>query len=230
MADEISNSNETTKHPRFASDNPFVPATETTNLSSDDLGKLHHRHVHENDNPNQNSPNSISFQTFEIDTHETEEVLDESLKRNKTVMKRHRWGTQRHKKGRVKSSVKRSKSIFNRSGSGSAASKLNNMDNDSLDHIDDQEPINSEPHKVYFNMHLPPDMIDDETGAPIKQYARNKIRTAKYSPLSFIPKNLYFQFQNVANIYFLFIVILGVCVIALIFFIAIKKIFFISFY
>ena len=60
-------------------------------------------------------------------------------------------------------------------------------------------------------------MIDDETGAPIKQYARNKIRTAKYTPLSFIPKNLYFQFQNVANIYFLFIVILGVCVIPLTF-------------
>ncbi|KAF5094733.1 hypothetical protein DV451_004925 [Geotrichum candidum] len=169
-APQISLRNETTKHPRFASDNPFVPAGETTVLGIDELEDLHHRHVHEGDSPNPKSPKSISFKTFELDTQETEEVLDDSLQRNKTVMKRHRWGTQRHKKGRTKSSVKRSKSIFNRSGSGSTASKLNNMDNDSSDHFDHEGPVNPEPHKVFFNMHLPPDMIDDETGAPIKQF------------------------------------------------------------
>lgn len=41
-------------------------------------------------------------------------------------------------------------------------------------------------------------------------YPRNKIRTAKYTPLTFIPKNIWFQFHNIANIYFLFIIILGV--------------------
>ena len=101
----MSSSNETTKHPRFASDNPFVPAGETTVLGIDELEDLHHRHVNEGDSPNPKSPKSISFKTFELDTQETEEVLDDSLQRNKTVMKRHRWGTQRHKKGRTKSSV-----------------------------------------------------------------------------------------------------------------------------
>ena len=63
--------------------------------------------------------------------------------------------------------------------------------------------------RVYFNIPLPADERDEE-GVPLARYARNKIRTARYTPLSFIPKNLWFQFHNVANIYFLFIIILGV--------------------
>ena len=43
-----------------------------------------------------------------------------------------------------------------------------------------------------------------------QDYCRNKIRTTKYSPLSFLPKNIFHQFaHNVANLYFLLIVILG---------------------
>ncbi|KAK7560515.1 phospholipid-translocating P-type ATPase [Phyllosticta citricarpa] len=61
---------------------------------------------------------------------------------------------------------------------------------------------------VYFNVPLPPEARDDE-GHPKVTYVRNKIRTAKYTPLSFIPKNLYFQFHNIANVYFAFIIILG---------------------
>lgn len=64
--------------------------------------------------------------------------------------------------------------------------------------------------RVYFNIPLPPQERDEE-GSPKVHYARNKIRTAKYTPISFIPKNLWFQFHTVANIYFLFIIILGVC-------------------
>jgi phospholipid-translocating ATPase len=63
--------------------------------------------------------------------------------------------------------------------------------------------------RVYFNVPLPQTERDEE-GHPLAQYARNKIRTAKYTPLSFIPKNLWFQFHNIANVYFLFIIILGV--------------------
>ncbi|KAL6153434.1 phospholipid transporting ATPase [Exserohilum turcicum] len=63
--------------------------------------------------------------------------------------------------------------------------------------------------RVYFNVPLPQSERDDE-GHPIAQYARNKIRTAKYTPLSFVPKNLWFQFHNIANVYFLFIIILGI--------------------
>ncbi|KAI1487303.1 P-type ATPase-like protein [Biscogniauxia mediterranea] len=60
---------------------------------------------------------------------------------------------------------------------------------------------------LFFNLPLPPQWKDEE-GIPIRSYSRNKIRTAKYTPLSFIPKNIWFQFHNVANIFFLFMVIL----------------------
>jgi phospholipid-translocating ATPase len=62
---------------------------------------------------------------------------------------------------------------------------------------------------IFFNQPLPQDLIDEE-GHPIHEYPRNKIRTAKYTAVSFIPKNLWFQFHNVANIFFLFLIILGV--------------------
>lgn len=65
------------------------------------------------------------------------------------------------------------------------------------------------PRAVYFNQPLPPDMVDEE-GYPTKHYRRNKIRTAKYTPISFIPKNLFYQFHNIANVYFLFLIILTV--------------------
>jgi phospholipid-translocating ATPase len=62
---------------------------------------------------------------------------------------------------------------------------------------------------VYVNMPLP-ESEKDENGHNLQHYPRNKIRTAKYTPISFVPKNLYFQFHNIANIYFLFIIILSV--------------------
>ena len=63
--------------------------------------------------------------------------------------------------------------------------------------------------RVFFNVPLPDD-AKDEDGHPIASFERNKVRTAKYTALSFVPKNLWFQFHNIANIYFLFIIILGV--------------------
>lgn len=65
------------------------------------------------------------------------------------------------------------------------------------------------PRKIYFNQPLPPDAIDED-GNPIKHYRRNKIRTAKYTPISFVPKNIWYQFHNIANVYFLFLIILAV--------------------
>lgn len=73
---------------------------------------------------------------------------------------------------------------------------------------DDQGDEDLHSRTLYFNLPLPPDMLQD--GHPIHTYPRNKIRTAKYTPLSFVPKNLWFQFHNVANIFFLFLVILVV--------------------
>ena len=65
------------------------------------------------------------------------------------------------------------------------------------------------PRKIYFNQPLPPDAVDEE-GHPIQHYRRNKIRTAKYTPISFVPKNIWYQFHNIANVYFLFLIILAV--------------------
>ncbi|KAI7901882.1 uncharacterized protein BX663DRAFT_487164 [Cokeromyces recurvatus] len=62
--------------------------------------------------------------------------------------------------------------------------------------------------KIFVNM-TPPASEIDENGKIINQtYVPNRVRTAKYTPLSFVPKNLFEQFRNVANLYFLFLVIL----------------------
>lgn len=68
---------------------------------------------------------------------------------------------------------------------------------------------NQGPRTIYFNMALPREAVD-ENGHPLKHYRRNKIRTAKYTALSFIPKNLWYQFHNIANMYFLFLIILAI--------------------
>ena len=73
----------------------------------------------------------------------------------------------------------------------SVAANLNDVQEDPNE--DAQPPVESDdkgPRKVYFNIPLPQDALND-TGYPKKSYGRNKIRTAKYTPLSFIPKNLW---------------------------------------
>ncbi|KAG4306223.1 hypothetical protein PORY_000211 [Pneumocystis oryctolagi] len=65
----------------------------------------------------------------------------------------------------------------------------------------------SKSRRIFVNLSLAEDM-QDEYGLPRESYPRNKIRTTKYTPLSFIPKNLFYQFHNIANIYFFIIVIL----------------------
>ena len=76
----------------------------------------------------------------------------------------------------------------------------------SAEDLEDQDTVK---RRIFFNISLPNDAKDEE-GRPLTKFGRNKIRTAKYTPLSFVPKNLYFQFHNIANIYFLFLIILGV--------------------
>ncbi|OUM63801.1 hypothetical protein PIROE2DRAFT_43155, partial [Piromyces sp. E2] len=59
--------------------------------------------------------------------------------------------------------------------------------------------------RVYFNISLPSIAVDNY-GVPLYQYRNNKLRTSKYTLLSFIPQNLYEQFHRVANLFFLFMV------------------------
>ncbi|NXB47797.1 AT8B3 ATPase, partial [Leucopsar rothschildi] len=41
-----------------------------------------------------------------------------------------------------------------------------------------------------------------------RKYSGNAIRTAKYNPLTFLPLNLYEQFHRMANVYFVFVILL----------------------
>ncbi|RIB13767.1 hypothetical protein C2G38_2097551 [Gigaspora rosea] len=61
--------------------------------------------------------------------------------------------------------------------------------------------------RIYVNIPLPTTEVD-QYGEPKEYYVPNKIRTSKYTLLTFIPKNLFEQFRRVANMYFLFLVIL----------------------
>lgn len=118
-------------------------------------------------------------------------------------MKRLRMGTQRNKKGRP--NVGRAKTLK------WAKKNFHNPFEDMMkDEVDDETFQNraGELRTIYYNMPLADDMLDED-GKPITEYSRNKIRTTKYTPLTFIPKNLLFQFHNFANIYFLVLIILG---------------------
>ncbi|KAK4548116.1 hypothetical protein LTR36_009985 [Oleoguttula mirabilis] len=131
-------------------------------------------------------------------------------------VKRIRWATQRvtGKKG-----VQKRKSIFNRNAARRSGDDKKRESNgtdadfvkagqDDADADAAAEAASGAPGRtIYFNIPLP-DSARDEDGRPLQHFKRNKIRTAKYTPISFVPKNLWFQFHNIANVYFLFIIIL----------------------
>lgn len=128
-------------------------------------------------------------------------------------LNRMRWATTR-KPGR-KGSQKR-KSIFQRNLK-RISGMSNNRDSTTSDaseikaeEVANDLPAGGQAHRtIYVNQPLPAEARDEE-GRPLQHFKRNKIRTAKYTPISFIPKNLWFQLHNIANIYFIFIVVLGV--------------------
>lgn len=132
--------------------------------------------------------------------------------------KRTRWATQRMKKGQ---GSRKRVSIIDRLNKANQSEKKRDSggsippdpDHDVEEHDGSEHSGEGEngdmPRSVFVNMPLPSQYLD-ENGHPSRSYKRNKIRTAKYTPLSFIPKNLYYQFHNIANIYFLFMIILTV--------------------
>ncbi len=67
---------------------------------------------------------------------------------------------------------------------------------------------NSEIRRLEPN-HLYPDVSCSSKQHPNYGYKANQIKTTKYNVFTFLPKNLYEQFHRLANIYFLFIVLLN---------------------
>ncbi|KAF9123145.1 hypothetical protein BGW39_009234 [Mortierella sp. 14UC] len=61
--------------------------------------------------------------------------------------------------------------------------------------------------RVFVNIPLPPQYLD-KNGAPKLSFGSNSINTAKYTTLTFLPKNLFEQFRRVANMFFLFMAII----------------------
>ncbi|KAF2770332.1 aminophospholipid-translocating P4-type ATPase [Teratosphaeria nubilosa] len=131
-------------------------------------------------------------------------------------VKRIRWATQRVAGRR---GTQKRRSIFNRYAARQQAaeqqgrdsngtdSDLVKQEHDGSDGTENGDAQSQPGRTIYFNIPLPESARDDE-GRPLQQYKRNKIRTSKYTPISFVPKNLWFQFHNIANVYFLAIIIL----------------------
>lgn len=64
---------------------------------------------------------------------------------------------------------------------------------------------------VRSNLQPPPSAEDAAAGAAqgARHVADNRLQTTKYTALSFLPKNLFEQFQRLANVYFVFIALLN---------------------
>ena len=142
-------------------------------------------------------------------SHENNEVREVTSNISKPT-KRQRWATTRHAgSGGMRKRVsiidrfhKRSELRDEKRKSATPSTPASTNGDDS------QQPGNN--RTIYFNVPVP-ENERDEDGHPIHNYPRNKIRTAKYTALTFVPKNVWLQFHNIANIYFLFVIILNVC-------------------
>jgi phospholipid-translocating ATPase len=126
--------------------------------------------------------------------------------------KRQRWATTRHAgTGGIRKRVsiidrfhKRSDMRDEKRRSNTASSTTDNASTNG-----EQSSESGSNRTIYFNIPIPESERDEE-GHLKFTYPRNKIRTAKYTALTFVPKNVWLQFHNIANIYFLFVIILNV--------------------
>jgi phospholipid-translocating ATPase len=150
----------------------------------------------------------MAIQPYQEDNEASAHPLDTA------PAKRLRWATQRATGAK---GIKKRQSIFRRlSGRRDPEGDFGKRESTGTDLASTIEPEtapsdapSTSGRRIFFNQPLPDD-ARDEDGLPITQFVRNKVRTAKYTPISFVPKNIWFQFHNIANIYFLFIIILSV--------------------
>lgn len=134
--------------------------------------------------------------------------------------KRLRWATQ-HKKGRnanrtrmsILDRLNRRPSRMEKKRESGGSESLGGMETGDITENPQEGKTQGgggEPQRnVHFNIPLAQDALDED-GSPKTIFPRNKIRTAKYTPLTFFPKNIWLQFHNIANMYFLICVILTV--------------------
>lgn len=144
--------------------------------------------------------------------HESNEVQEVSSNISKPT-KRQRWATTRHThsggmRKRVSIIDRFHKRHEMRDEKRKSATPSTPADTVSTSGDDSQQAGHN--RTIYFNVPMPENERDEE-GHSIHTYPRNKIRTAKYTALTFVPKNVWLQFHNIANIYFLFVIILNVC-------------------
>lgn len=123
-------------------------------------------------------------------------------------VKRMRWASQ-HLTGQ--NAKRKRMSAIKRFQKHSASTEEKEHHDEALQNSSDPETsARLPPRTVYVNTPVPEE-ARDENGRVKQDFERNKIRTSKYTALSFVPKNLWLQFHNIANVYFLFTIILSVC-------------------
>ncbi|KAH6588459.1 hypothetical protein BASA61_005914 [Batrachochytrium salamandrivorans] len=64
--------------------------------------------------------------------------------------------------------------------------------------------------RIFVNIPVDAHFQDATTSRPLLNYKTNKVRTSKYTMVTFLPKNIFEQFRGIANFYFLSLVILQV--------------------
>ncbi|CAL0311015.1 unnamed protein product [Lupinus luteus] len=143
------------------------------------------------------SSNTVTF--AEIDSSnpiENPSNSDASWNLKKSSSRRSNTSVHSGSSGSTKSSVKE----VSRSGSKSVRYGSKGADSDGLS-MSQKELSDEDARLIYVN---DPDRTNERF-----EFSGNSIRTAKYSILTFIPRNLFEQFHRVAYIYFLIIAILN---------------------